>query len=111
MSKTIAVAEFAAHPVELLEEATKKQEEVVVLKDGKPIGKLVPTEWPRPMTIEELRSLGGRVLGDIVEPLDESAELVPTTGRPRKTLEEMRAEGVKILGDIMEPFPEWDMTR
>ena len=72
MAKTVAVAEFQAHPLELLEEAAENQEEVVVVKDGKPIGKLVPIETtPRPRTIEELRALGGRILGDIVEPLEE----------------------------------------
>jgi prevent-host-death family protein len=71
MSRTVAAAEFEAHPLELLEDVTKKQEEVVILKDGKPIGKLVPIESPRPLTLEELRQLGGRVIGDIVEPLDD----------------------------------------
>jgi prevent-host-death family protein len=67
MAKTVAAEEFEAHSLELLEEVAEKQEEVVVLKDGRPIGKLVPMA----MTLDELRSLGGRVLGDIVEPLDE----------------------------------------
>ena len=72
MSRTVAAAEFEAHALELLEDVTKKQEEVVILKDGKPIGKLVPIKSPRkPMTLEGLRQLGGRVVGDIVEPLDD----------------------------------------
>jgi prevent-host-death family protein len=72
MAKTVAADEFQAHPLELLEEATEKQEEVIVLKNGKPIGRLTPIETTtHPKTIEELRALGGRILGDIVEPLDE----------------------------------------
>jgi hypothetical protein len=35
MSKTVAVAEFEAHPLELLEEAAEKQEEIVVIRGGK----------------------------------------------------------------------------
>jgi prevent-host-death family protein len=71
MSKTVGAAEFEAHPLELLEEVAENQEELVVLKDGKPIGKLVPIEPRKTLTLEELRGLGGRVLGDIVEPLEE----------------------------------------
>jgi antitoxin (DNA-binding transcriptional repressor) of toxin-antitoxin stability system len=71
MSKTVATDEYEAHPLALLEEVAQTQEEVVVLRDGKPLGKLAPMETARLRTIEELRALGGRVLGDIVEPLDE----------------------------------------
>jgi antitoxin (DNA-binding transcriptional repressor) of toxin-antitoxin stability system len=71
MAKTVAAAEFEAHPLELLEEAAENHEEVVVLRDGKAIGKLVPMDTPGAITLAELRALGGRVLGDIVEPLDD----------------------------------------
>ena len=70
MSKTVAADEYEAHPIQLLEEVAKTQEEVVVLRDGKPLGKLTPMHR-LPMTIEELRSLGGRILGDIEEPMGE----------------------------------------
>jgi antitoxin (DNA-binding transcriptional repressor) of toxin-antitoxin stability system len=71
MSKTVAVAEFEAHALELLEEAAERQEEIVVIRGGKAIGKLAPMTGSRPMTLDELRALGGRVVGDIVEPLEE----------------------------------------
>ena len=71
MSKTVGAAEFEAHPLELLQEAAEKHEEIVVVSEGKAIGKLAPMTPPRPMTLEELRALGGRVVGDIVEPLEE----------------------------------------
>jgi prevent-host-death family protein len=78
MSKTVAAEEFEAHSLELLEEVAEKQEEVVVLKDGRPIGKLVPMtrttsdELPRRRhrTLEELRG-SVTILGDIVEPFDD----------------------------------------
>ena len=71
MSKTVAADEFQAHSLELLEEVAETQEEVVVLRDGKPLGRLVPMYRRPPMTLEELRSLGGRILGDIEEPMGE----------------------------------------
>ena len=71
MSKTVAVAEFQAHSLEWLEEVAAKQEEVVVLKDGKPLARVMPIESRRPMTLEELRSLGGEIHGDLMEPLEE----------------------------------------
>jgi antitoxin (DNA-binding transcriptional repressor) of toxin-antitoxin stability system len=88
MSKTVAAADVTAHLLELLEEAANKQEEFVILQDGKPIGKIVPMK-----SAEAARE---------VDEWDE---------RPRKTLEEMRAEGVKTRGDIIEPILEWDMSK
>lgn len=72
MSKTIAAAEFQAHPLELLEEVAANQEEVVVLKDGKPLARVVPIEPERPMTLEEFRlQYPVKILGDITEPMDD----------------------------------------
>jgi prevent-host-death family protein len=71
MSKTVAAAEFQARPLELLEEVAANQEEVVILKDGKPLARVMPIEPRRPMTLEELRSLGGEIHGDLIEPLYE----------------------------------------
>lgn len=72
MSKTVAVAEFQEHSIELLEEMVEKQDEVVVLKDGKPWAKVIPIpSAPIQRDLESIRALGGRVLGDIVEPLEE----------------------------------------
>ena len=70
MSKTVAAAEFQAHSLELLEEVSESQEEVVVLKDGKPIGKLVPISDERRRSLEALRG-SVVILGDIVEPFDD----------------------------------------
>jgi prevent-host-death family protein len=77
MSKTVAAAEFQAHSLELLEEVAAKQEELVVVENGKPLVKVVPIapqeqeHPPRrpPRTLEELRG-SVETLGDIVEPLD-----------------------------------------
>jgi prevent-host-death family protein len=70
MSKTVAAEEFEAHSLELLEEVAEKQEEVVVLKDGRPIGKLVPMRGAPRRSLESLRG-SVQILGDIVEPFDD----------------------------------------
>ena len=70
MSKTVAAAEFQTHSLELLEEVAENQEELVVLKDGKPIGKLVPMPGAKKRSLESLRG-SVTILGDIVEPLDD----------------------------------------
>jgi hypothetical protein len=69
MSKTVAAAEFQEHPLELLEEAAKKQEELVVLKNGKPLGTFVPLPERPHKTLDEMRAEGVKILGDIMEPV------------------------------------------
>jgi len=89
MQKEISVAEFVARPIELLEEASRTQEEIVIIRDGKPLAKLAPV---------------GPSAGDIQ--LDEVA-----IARRREGLEKLRGS-VKILGDIVEPLEdEWDAMK
>ena len=76
MSKTVAAEEFEAHFIEMLEEVAEKQEEVVLVKDGRPLARVVPmspaADLPhgRHRTLEELRG-SVTILGDIVEPFDD----------------------------------------
>ena len=42
VSRAIAVAEFEAHSLALLEEVAEKQEELVIMDGGKPLAKVVP---------------------------------------------------------------------
>jgi prevent-host-death family protein len=89
MSKTVAAEEFEAHPGELLREAREKQEELVVMEDGKPLATVIPAKWP----------------------VDISVELEPPAGRRNRTLEELRGS-VITLGDIVEPLEdEWDAMK
>jgi len=69
MSKTVPAPEFEANCLAVLDEVASKHEEVVVLKDGRPHAKVVPITR-RYRTLEELRH-SGRIVGDILEPLDE----------------------------------------
>lgn len=89
MSKTVAAAEFEAHSLELLEEVAKRQEELVVFENGKPLVKVVPMSWQRS---------GGEQPGDAAP-------------RRHRTLEELRGS-ITILGDIVEPLDvEWDVMK
>ncbi|MDP9193616.1 MAG: hypothetical protein M3P06_18125 [Acidobacteriota bacterium] len=74
------------------------REEIVIVRDGKPLAKLVPMPHSE-MTLDELRNLHGRAPGDIVQ-LDEDA-----IARRQEGLEKLG--GVKILGDIVEPI-DWN---
>jgi antitoxin (DNA-binding transcriptional repressor) of toxin-antitoxin stability system len=67
MSKTVAITELQPDVVEMLE----NREEVLVLKDGEPFAKVVPIIKRPPKTLEEIRARGVKILGDIVEPLDD----------------------------------------
>ena len=75
MTRTVAVADFEAHSLELLDEVATTQEEIVVTKEGKPVAKLVPLSTRRRRTLEELRG-SVTILGDIVEPLDEEWDVM-----------------------------------
>lgn len=67
MEKTISADEVQTHLLELLEEHA----EFVITKDGAPVARVVPIDEPRRhMTLEELRG-SIRIVGDIMEPVDE----------------------------------------
>jgi antitoxin (DNA-binding transcriptional repressor) of toxin-antitoxin stability system len=99
MQKEISVAEFVARPIALLEEVSMTREEIVIVRDGKPLGKLVPIPHSE-KTLDELRNLHGRVPGDTGK-LDEDA-----IARRNEGLKKLRGS-VKILGDIVEPI-DWN---
>lgn len=65
MSKNVPADEAQSHLLDLLNEGT----EFVITKDGTPVARVVPIAETRMRTLEELRG-SGRVLGDIVEPVD-----------------------------------------
>jgi antitoxin (DNA-binding transcriptional repressor) of toxin-antitoxin stability system len=71
MTKTVAITDVDWP--EILEDVQKHHVEVVVTRDGEPIAKVVPMGGParrRFRTLEELRH-SGRIIGDIMEPVDE----------------------------------------
>ena len=67
MAKSVTADEARTHLLDLLNEHT----EFVITKDGEPVARVVPIEEPRRLlTLEELRA-SGRIVGDIMEPVDE----------------------------------------
>ena len=74
MTRIVAAAEMKEHFDELLEELAETQEEVVVLRDGKPFMKVTPMAVASQggIKIEEFRRrYPVKILGDIMEPMDE----------------------------------------
>ena len=67
MAKSVTADEARTHLLDLLNEHT----EFVITKDGEPVARVVPIEEPRRLlTLEELRN-SMRIVGDIMEPVDE----------------------------------------
>lgn len=68
MAKSVPADEVQTHLLDLLEEHT----EFVITKDGEPVARVVPIaeRQRRRLTLEELRR-SGRIVGDILEPIDE----------------------------------------
>lgn len=68
--KKVSVKKFETNALALLEEVQRSGEEVVVVKRGKPVLRLVPPPSPPARRSHFGRKLppglGGRVLGDIV---------------------------------------------
>ncbi len=97
MAREVSMDYFAAHALELIEEAAEKQEEFVILKNGKPLATFVPTLERGRKTLDETRAEGVKI-DDIAEPLSDE-------GDTREwTLEKLRSLGGRILGDIVEPI-------
>jgi len=69
--KTIAVAQFKAHCLQLFEELRSKHEHFVVTKRGEPIAEIIPF---RHHSQKERSELLGSILfeKDIISPLEES---------------------------------------
>ena len=67
MAKSVTADEARTHLLDLLNEHT----EFVITKDGEPVARVVPIEEPRRLlTLEELRN-SMRIVGDIMEPVDD----------------------------------------
>ena len=67
---TQAVGEFKAKCLHLLDEVAQRRIPLVITKRGKPVAKLVPIE-EKPVDIYGCMAGTGRILGDIVSPLDD----------------------------------------
>ena len=67
--KTINASVFKAKCLGLMEEVNKSGEEIVILKNGKPISKLVPYK-SKPRSLFGLHKGSVRSRDDLIEPID-----------------------------------------
>ena len=72
MPATIAAGEFKSKCLKLLDQVAEKRETLVITKHGKPVAQLVPI----PGEVELFGALrgSGRIIGDIVSPLENEWE-------------------------------------
>ncbi len=66
---TINASVFKAKCLKLMEEVNESGEEIVILKNGKPISKLVPYK-SRPQSLFGLHEGNVRSRDDLIEPVD-----------------------------------------
>jgi prevent-host-death family protein len=65
----VAAGEFKAKCLSILDEVQRQRKEVVILKRGKPVAKLVPVEARSTSFIGSMKGTM-EILGDIVSPID-----------------------------------------
>jgi prevent-host-death family protein len=71
--KTIKASEFKAKCLALMDEVAASREAIVITKNGKPVAQLAPVAR-KPRSVFGLMKGRGRILGDIVSPIDEDWE-------------------------------------
>lgn len=68
--KTVMASEFKAKCLKIMDEVAASGEEVVVTKNGVPVGKFVPYRR-RPRTLRGLHAGQVRTEGDLIQPTGE----------------------------------------
>lgn len=68
-SRTMKASEFKAKCLALMDEIAESGEEIVITKRGRPVAKLAPCESRRGAPWGRYRHMG-RILGDVIEPVD-----------------------------------------
>ena len=70
LKREIAAGEFKAKCLALLDEVSKRREEIVITKRGTPVARLVPINDTPPKIFGRLAGTG-KITGDIVSPIEE----------------------------------------
>ena len=83
-TRTIKATEFTAKCRSLIDEVAATGEEILVTKQGKPVGKFVPVEQPR-RPLWGLLASDIEIIGDIVSPIDMETETDSDSKRPANT--------------------------
>lgn len=68
-ARTIAAGEFKTHCLRLIDEVKTQHIRLVITKRGKPVAVLGPTDERPPSIIGSMRGTG-RIVGDIISPID-----------------------------------------
>ena len=68
--KEVAISEFKAKCLRLMDEVAKRRTSIVITKRGKPVAKLVPAD---DTLVDPFGCMAGtiEILGDIVSPIDD----------------------------------------
>jgi prevent-host-death family protein len=67
--KTMAAGKFKTHCLSVIDEVYTRREEIILTKRGKPMAKLMPLPRQHDEIFGCMREMG-RIVGDIVSPLD-----------------------------------------
>jgi prevent-host-death family protein len=68
--KTIAAGKFKATCLAVMDEVQAKREPVLVTKNGRPVAKMVPVDVQEDDPLAIFRFGRGRIVGDIVSPIE-----------------------------------------
>jgi len=69
MQETIGAGEFKAKCLKILDEVQRQRKQVIILKRGKPVAKLVPAQERSATFIGSMKGTM-EIVGDIVAPID-----------------------------------------
>ncbi len=69
--RTIKASEFKAKCLKLMDEVADSGDEIVITKNGRPVSRLVPCR-EKPKSLFGIDRGRFQILGDIIEPLDQS---------------------------------------
>jgi prevent-host-death family protein len=70
MSKKVAISQFKAHCLEIIESLQSDHQPIIITKRDKPIAKVMPLENEKIPLFGMFRSKG-KINGDIISPIEE----------------------------------------
>jgi len=67
----MSAVEFKTKCLELMDQVKENREEVIIIKNGKPVAKLVPVEEKQSGSLFGFMKGSVKINGDIIAPIDE----------------------------------------
>ena len=71
MKKQVAVSEFKTHCLQIINKIEKSQETIIITKRDRPVAKIMSLNNPKKTSIIGLLKNKGKIVGDIIRPIDE----------------------------------------